>query len=146
MKSKKNGSAVTAHHFNIAQSDILSQNELKKILTILQDKRHELLQKTKQRIKSGGIAISTTEMADEVDLSSVTTEHNLQFQLLDRDRSLVAEIDHAIEKIQTGDYGYCEGTGEAIPKKRLLLSPWTRYSVIYQERLERERKHQNVFS
>ena len=53
---------------------------------------------------------------------------------------LLAEIDHAIEKIDTGEYGFCEGTGEVIPKRRLELRPWCRHSVKYKEQLERMKK------
>ena len=80
------------------------------------------------------------ELADEVDIASANVEQNVTFKLLDRDRRLLSEINRAIQKIASGDYGYCEGTGEVIPKKRLQLTPWTRYSVRHQEQLERTRK------
>ena len=79
-------------------------------------------------------------MYDEVDLASATAEQNLTLRLLDRDHKLLAEIDHAIEKIDTGEYGFCEGTGEVIPKRRLELRPWCRHSVKYKEQLERMKK------
>jgi DnaK suppressor protein len=79
-------------------------------------------------------------MTDEVDLASVTIQQNLQFRLLDRDRKLLNEIENALSKIELGDFGYCEGTGEPIPKRRLELRPWTRHSVKYKEQLERMKK------
>jgi DnaK suppressor protein len=75
-----------------------------------------------------------------VDLATATVDQNLTFRLLDRDRKLLNEIDHAINKIQTGDFGYCEGTGEPIPKRRLELRPWCRHSVKYKEQLEKLEK------
>ena len=91
-------------------------------------------------VKSGNIELDKNEMFDEVDLASMTTEQNLTFKLLDRDRKLLAEIEHALGKIDSGDYGYCEGTGEPIPKRRLEVRPWCRHSVKYKEQLERMKK------
>jgi DnaK suppressor protein len=56
-----------------------------------------------------------------------------------KERKLLIEIEHALEKMNTGEYGVCEGTGDPIGYKRLELRPWTRYSVAYKEQLERER-------
>jgi DnaK suppressor protein len=79
-------------------------------------------------------------MFDEVDQASAMVEQNLMFRLLDRDRKLLGEIEHALAKVDSGDFGYCEGTGEAIPKRRLELRPWCRHSVKYKEKLERMKK------
>ena len=89
---------------------------------------------------SAGTKLDKNEMLDEVDLASATTEQNLTFKLLDRDRKLLQEIEHALEKIKTGEYGFCEGTGEQIPKRRLEVRPWCRHSVKFKEQLERMKK------
>ena len=91
-------------------------------------------------MKSGNIHIDKNELSDEVDQASAMVEQNLTFRLLDRDRKLLGEIEHAISKIDAGDYGFCEGTGEPIPKRRLELRPWCRHSVKYKEHLERMKK------
>ena len=44
-----------------------------------------------------------------------------------------------IEQGESGEYGLCEGTGEPIPRARLELRPWARYSVEHKMVLERER-------
>ena len=124
----------------IADSDDFSHQDLRSFLIMLLSAKKQLLEKSRARIRSGEIQLDTNEMADEVDLASASVEQNLTFKFLDRDRRQVAEINRAIEKISTGDYGYCEGTGEPIPKKRLELTPWTRYSVRHQEHLEKTRK------
>ncbi len=114
--------------------------ELDKFKAMLLEHRETILEKAKQLIASGNIEIDRTEMTDEVDLASATIEQNLQFRLLDRDRKLLSEIEHALTKINTGEFGYCEGTGEMIPKRRLELRPWTRHSVKYKEQIERMKK------
>ncbi len=58
-------------------------------------------------------------------------------KLLERDVHLLREIDRALAKMSEGTYGLCEGTGEPIGYSRLKLRPWARYSIEYQEELER---------
>lgn len=120
--------------------DIFSEEELTTFRNMLNEEKRKILAKARLATASGNIALEKDEMYDEVDLASATVEQNLTLRLLDRDRKLLAEIDHAIDKIDTGDYGFCEGTGEIIPKRRLELRPWTRHSVKYKEQLERMKK------
>ena len=124
----------------IHQSDIFSEEELRTFLEALKKERTVLLDKARAAVDGGNIALDKDEMYDEVDLASATVDQNLTFRLLDRDRKLLNEIDHAIQKIQTGDFGYCEGTAEPIPKRRLELRPWCRHSVKYKEQLEKLEK------
>ena len=123
-----------------AESDLFSKQELKAFYDLLIDEKNKVIAKAKATVESGSIHMDANELMDEVDLASATIEQNLTFRLLDRDRKLVAEIDRAIDKLKHGDYGYCEGTGEPIPKKRLELRPWTRHSVKYKEQLEKLKK------
>lgn len=117
-----------------------SKEDLENFRTLLNEEKEKLLKKAKQTVESGSINLDKNEMMDEVDLASATVEQNLTFKLLDRDRKLLAEIDHALRKIDSGDFGYCEGTGELIPKRRLEVRPWTRHSVKFKEQLERRKK------
>ena len=126
--------------FNIADSSIFTKEELFKFQSALQSQKKEILKKSQQALQGGSIKLDTNEMMDEVDLASATIEQNITFNLLDRDRRLLGEVERALEKIRTGEYGFCEGTGEAIPKRRLELAPWTRHSVKYKERLENLKK------
>jgi DnaK suppressor protein len=132
--------ANTTEKREIHQSDIFSEDELRMFLEALQAERASLLDKARAAVDGGNIALDKDEMYDEVDLASATVDQNLTFRLLDRDRKLLNEIDHAIQKIQTGEFGYCEGTGEPIPKRRLELRPWCRHSVKYKEQLEKLEK------
>jgi DnaK suppressor protein len=61
-------------------------------------------------------------------------------KLLERDVRLLSEIDRALAKMDEGMYGLCEGTEEPIGYARLRLQPWARYSIGYQEELEREER------
>ena len=126
--------------FDIAENEFFTKEELISFLKVLVDEKDKLLEKTKSTLNAGTIQLDSNEMMDEVDLAAATVEQNLSLRLLDRDNQQLAEIEHAIAKIGNGEFGLCEGTGEPIPKRRLELSPWTRYSVKHKEKLEKSKK------
>ncbi len=125
---------------DIAEHQFFTRDELKRFRELLIEERNKILEKAEQMVRAGNIELDKNEMFDEVDLASATTEQNLTFKLMDRDRKLLNEIEHALFKIETGDYGFCEGTGEMIPKRRLEVRPWCRHSVKYKEQLEKMKK------
>ena len=129
-----------ARNEEITTDELFSKEELEQFRGMLEAERDSILKKAEAMVRSGDIELDKNEMMDEVDLASVTTHQNLTFKLMDRDRKLLGEINHDIKKIDTGDYGYCEGTGEPIPKRRLEVRPWCRHSVKYKEQLERMKK------
>lgn len=124
----------------MTENELFTKEELENFRKLLNEERDKILIKAKEMVDSGTIRLDTNEMADEVDLASVTIEQNLTFRLLDRDRKLLAEIEHALQKLDKGEFGYCEGTGEPIPKRRLELRPWCRHSVKFKEKLEKMKK------
>jgi DnaK suppressor protein len=77
------------------------------------------------------------DVGDEMDEANLEEEAAVTSKLLERDVQLINEIDRALGKIRDGSYGACEGTGEPIGFARLNLRPWARFSVEYQEELER---------
>jgi DnaK suppressor protein len=79
-------------------------------------------------------------LTEEVDLANRQADRATQMKLVDKERKLLSQIEHALGKFGEGDYGICEGTGDNINRKRLELRPWTRYSVHYKEMLERQKK------
>ena len=79
---------------------------------------------------------------DITDRASLETDHALELRTRDRQRKLITKIDEALDRIRTGDYGYCEETDEPIGLKRLEARPVATLSLEAQERHERsERVH-----
>jgi DnaK suppressor protein len=115
----------------------LTATQEKELVEMLQSKRDELMQNLRQR-RNG--ATSEQTPGDEADLASEDAEVSLETRLMDRDAKLLREVERALEKVEDGQYGLCEGTDEPIGYARLKLRPWTRYSVTYKEELEREEK------
>jgi DnaK suppressor protein len=82
--------------------------------------------------------------ADITDRASVETDRALELRTRDRARKLIAKIDQALLRIESGSYGYCEETGEPIGIKRLEARPIATLSIEAQERHERmERVHRD---
>jgi DnaK suppressor protein len=74
---------------------------------------------------------------DIADRASAETEVALELRARDRQRKLIGKIDEALERIERGEYGYCEETGEPIGIKRLEARPVATLTVDAQERHER---------
>ena len=82
--------------------------------------------------------------ADITDRASVGTDRALELRTRDRARKLISKIDQALLRIESGQYGYCEETGEPIGLKRLEARPIATLSLEAQERHERmERVHRD---
>ena len=111
----------------------LSQQDVARLRARLLELRSEIVARSQARVadaleNDGG-------PVDEADAASQQISQDFLLRLADKDRRLLREIDRALQKTQTGEYGYCEGTGEPIPLARLEVRPWARYSVEYQEQL-----------
>ncbi len=79
----------------------------------------------------------TETPADPNDRATVEEEHLLELRVRDRERKLLGKIEATLRRIDAGDYGYCEETGEPIGLRRLLARPTATLCVEAQERRER---------
>ena len=84
--------------------------------------------------------IMYSEQGDLVDIADVVINNELMNRLSDMDFEKIKLIDRALEKIEDGSYGVCEGTGKPIPEARLNAIPWTPYTVEYAEQVEKQKK------
>lgn len=73
----------------------------------------------------------------QADAGSDAYDRDFALSLLGKEQDALYEINEALKRIETGTYGLCEGTGVQIPEERLEAMPFARYSVTYQEKLER---------
>jgi DnaK suppressor protein len=77
---------------------------------------------------------------DQTDRASSETDWALELRTRDRQRKLISKIDAALRRIESGDYGYCEITGEPISLQRLEARPIATMTLEAQERHEREER------
>jgi len=74
---------------------------------------------------------------DEADFGSNTLERDQQMALVNNLRDLLAQTDHALDRIKAGDYAVCEGSGGPIGKARLQAFPRATLSVAAKAAQER---------
>ena len=83
---------------------------------------------------------SSRAIPDISDRASEETDRALELRTRDRQRKLVAKIDSALRRIEEGEFGYCEETGDPISLRRLDARPIATMSLEAQERHERREK------
>ena len=108
----------------------------------LADWKNDILRESREtldHLQEGGI-----QEPDLADRASTETDWSLELRTRDRQRKLIAKIESAMRRIETGDYGYCEVTGEPISLKRLEARPIATMTLEAQEAHERmERVHRD---
>ena len=82
----------------------------------------------------------TVVVPDPADRATIEEEHALELRTRDRERKLLKKIEQAIVRIDAGDYGYCDETGEPIGVPRLLARPTATLSLEAQQRRELKQK------
>lgn len=105
----------------------------------------ERLQSMKQQlIDNAGVTSENLRdndmVPDPADRATIEEEHALELRTRDRERKLMKKIDEALQRIETGDYGWCEETGDPIGVPRLLARPTATLSVEAQQRRELKQK------
>jgi len=82
----------------------------------------------------------TSVVPDPADRATIEEEHALELRTRDRERKLLKKIEQSIARIDSGDYGYCDETGEPIGVGRLLARPTASLSIEAQQRRELKQK------
>lgn len=123
----------------------MNKSDLKKFEKLLLEERERLLKSIRNieettrnesgRDNGGDLASFAEKGTDSFELD---TALNIASNASER----LMEINEALLRIKSGTFGVCEGSGKPIPKKRLEVFPAARYTVEYQEELEREQTNQ----
>jgi DnaK suppressor protein len=69
---------------------------------------------------------SYDERSEPEEMAQRTAEQDERVDITDRERALLAQVEHALEKLRAGTYGFDERTGEPIAYERLVAIPWAR--------------------
>ncbi len=80
------------------------------------------------------------DQGDVVDIADKVMNNEVLSKLSDLDTEKLEEIHLALDKIEKGEYGICEGTGKKIPEARLNAIPWARYTIEHAEIMERSNR------
>src|SRR5210317_1153847 len=96
--------------------------------------RDELIEESRETISN--LQAEVRDVGDEAERATRETENSLELRTRDRYRKLIRKIDKALNRIEEGEYGYCEETGEEIGIERLEARPIATLCLDAQERWE----------
>ncbi|MCZ2405651.1 MAG: RNA polymerase-binding protein DksA [Burkholderiales bacterium] len=107
--------------------------------------RRKLVQLKQDMLNNAGettehLREDTVVVPDPADRATIEEEHALELRTRDRERKLLKKIEQSIARIDAGDYGYCDETGEPIGVGRLLARPTATLSLEAQQRRELKQK------
>lgn len=120
------------------QEKYMSEAQLEFFRQLLTSQREEL----RERIDSDFQGLREYEMpSDPADVGSAEEQRQSQLNMLEREKRLLDKIDHALDRIAQGEYGWCEETGDPIGLRRLLLRPTASLSIEAKERQEQLERH-----
>jgi DnaK suppressor protein len=120
------------------KDDYMSAEHLEYFKQKLLAWRQELLDESRETLEH--LKEENWHEADIADRASIETEAGVELRTRNRYLKLISKIDSALRRIDTGEYGYCEETGEPIGLKRLEARPIATLSIEAQERHERMEK------
>jgi DnaK suppressor protein len=104
-------------------------------LSVLKQDIHNSAGETTEHLRE-----DTVVVPDPADRATIEEEHALELRTRDRERKLLKKIEQSIGRIDSGDYGYCDETGEAIGVGRLIARPTANLSLEAQQRRELKQK------
>lgn len=120
------------------EEEFMSERQLAYFRKKLTDWKRDIMEETHRTIE--GMQNGSMQRPDITDRASEETDRALELRTRDRQRKLIAKIDSAIRRIDQGEYGFCEVTGNPISLKRLEARPIATMSLAAQERHERREK------
>jgi DnaK suppressor protein len=120
------------------EEPFMNEKQLKYFRKKLLDWKSEIMDGTQDTIK--GMQNGTRNIPDAADRASEETDRSLELRTRDRQRKLISKIDGALRRIDNGEYGYCDVTGEPISLKRLNARPIATMSLEAQAKHERKEK------
>ncbi len=141
MTTQSNGSTTQLP----TEQEILAMSESDYMNSVQLEFFKERLRTLEQEILAN--AGATTEnlretqfVPDPADRATIEEEHALELRTRDRERKLLKKVQQSIALIESGEYGWCEETGEPIGIPRLLARPTANLSLEAQERREKRQK------
>lgn len=121
----------------MGEKDYMNSAQLAFFRQRLEQLRDEILKNADQTTEH---LRETVVVPDPADRATIEEEHALELRTRDRERKLLKKVEQSIARIESGEYGWCEETGEPIGVPRLLARPTATLSLEAQERRELRQK------
>ena len=119
-------------------SEYMNEKQMAFFRVKLQQLKQEILNSAGETTEH--LREDTVIVPDPADRATIEEEHALELRTRDRERKLLKKIEQSIARIDAGDYGYCDETGEPIGVGRLLARPTATLSLEAQQRRELKQK------
>ena len=120
------------------EAEYMKDKQLEYFRAMLMQQRDDLLNNAGETTEH--LREDTSIVPDPADRATIEEEHALELRTRDRERKLLKKISQSIGRIDAGDYGYCDETGEPIGLGRLLARPTATLSLEAQQRRELKQK------
>ncbi|MCA3147809.1 MAG: RNA polymerase-binding protein DksA [Burkholderiales bacterium] len=121
----------------MSDKDYMNEAQLAFFRQRLHEMEREILQNAHETTEH---LQETVIVPDPADRATIEEEHALELRTRDRERKLLKKVQQSIARVDSGDYGYCEETGEPIGLQRLLARPTATLSLEAQQRRELKQK------
>jgi DnaK suppressor protein len=118
--------------------EYMNDKQLDYFRAVLEKQRNDLLSNAGETTEH--LREDTSIVPDPADRATIEEEHALELRTRDRERKLLKKITQSIARIEAGDYGFCDETGEPIGLGRLLARPTATLSLEAQQRREMKQK------
>ena len=120
------------------EAEYMNDKQLDFFRARLQQQKDELLSSAGETTEH--LREDTSIVPDPVDRATIEEEHALELRTRDRERKLLKKIAQSLTRLETGEYGYCDETGEPIGLARLMARPTATLSLEAQQRREMKQK------
>ena len=137
-KSKPGKELSEAELLAMPEAEYMNEKQLDFFRSRLQALKDDLLSNAGETTEH--LREDTSIVPDPADRATIEEEHALELRTRDRERKLLKKISQSISRIDAGDYGYCDETGEPIGLGRLLARPTATLSLEAQQRREMKQK------
>jgi len=136
--TKSSGQLLTEKELlAMPESDYMNEAQLEFFRNRLKELEQEILNNADATTEN---LRETQFVPDPADRATIEEEHALELRTRDRERKLLKKVQQSLALIDSGEYGWCEETGEPIGIQRLLARPTANLSLEAQERREMRQK------
>lgn len=126
-----------AELLNMPESDYMNERQQAFFKHLLREREAQLRSNAGQTAEH---LRDNTIIPDMADRATIEEEHALELRTRDRERKLLKKVQEALQRLEKGDYGWCEETGDPIGIPRLLARPTATLSLEAQQRRELRQK------
>jgi len=137
-KSKAGRDLTEAELLAMPESEYMNDKQLDFFRHKLQTLKDDLLSNAGETTEH--LREDTSIVPDPADRATIEEEHALELRTRDRERKLLKKISQSLARIESGDYGFCDETGEPIGLGRLIARPTATLSLEAQQRRELKQK------